>query len=305
MKRKNTNEAMQKLENDKLIELSDEEIKEIQAIILKMINELDNIFKKNDIKYYLGGGSALGAIRHKGFIPWDEDMDINMPRKDCNKIIELFKQNQDNINEKYYLCDNSYDHEFDVNFLRIKLKGTSFKEFLYEDYSKDGIFIDIFPVENMYDNKIKRNIHGYIVTILLAICSFVRINKKKEKYLKFKGNEEYIRTIKKKAFFGKILSFRSLNSWLRTANKVMGMCKDENSKYISVPTGKRHFWGEMYLREDIFPFKYEKFENIELPVANKNEKYMSKMFGDYTKIPKVEDREKHFICSWSKNVKGD
>ena len=74
----NTNKSMHKLKNEKLIELSMKDIKIIQSCILNMIKELDEIFKKNNITYYLGGGSALGAIRHQGFIPWDEDMDINM-----------------------------------------------------------------------------------------------------------------------------------------------------------------------------------------------------------------------------------
>lgn len=66
----NTNKSMQKLKNEKLIELSTEDIKRIQACILDMMKELDEIFQKNNIEYYLGGGSALGSIRHKGFIPW-------------------------------------------------------------------------------------------------------------------------------------------------------------------------------------------------------------------------------------------
>ena len=293
----NTNKTMLKLTNDELVELTEKDIKAIQQVLVDIIKDLDNIFKTNNLRYYLGGGSALGAIRHQGFIPWDEDLDINMPRKDCEKLVEIFKNNKE-INEKYYLCENSYDNEFDVNYLRIKLKGTSFKEYLYKDYSKDGVFIDIFPVENMYNNPILRKFHGLLVTINLVICSTVRIYEKKEKYLKFKGDKKYTKTIKIKAFIGKLLSFFSLNKWLRISKKIMSSCKNENSKYISVPTGKRHFFGEMYEREDIFPVKYKKFENIELPVANKNEKYMEKMFGDYMKIPKPEDREKHFICEW-------
>ena len=293
----NTNKTMLKLTNDELVELTEKDIKAIQQVLVDIIKDLDNIFKTNNLRYYLGGESALGAIRHQGFIPWDEDLDINMPRKDCEKLVEIFKNNKE-INEKYYLCENSYDNEFDVNYLRIKLKGTSFKEYLYKDYSKDGVFIDIFPVENMYNNPILRKFHGLLVTINLFICSTLRIYEKKEKYLKFKGDKKYTKTIKIKAFIGKLLSFFSLNKWLRISKKIMSSCKNENSKYISVPTGKRHFFGEMYEREDIFPVKYKKFENIELPVANKNEKYMEKMFGDYMKIPKPEDREKHFICEW-------
>ena len=85
-----TNNAMKKLKNEKLKVLTDDEIKKIQKIILDMIQELDNIFKKYNFTYYLGGGSALGAIRHKGFIPWDEDLDLNMIRKDYDKLIEIF-----------------------------------------------------------------------------------------------------------------------------------------------------------------------------------------------------------------------
>ena len=195
----NTNKTMLKLTNDELVELTEKDIKEIQQVLLDIIKDLDNIFKANNLRYYLGGGSALGSIRHQGFIPWDEDLDINMPRKDCEKLVEIFKSNKE-INEKYYLCENSYDNEFDVNYLRIKLKGTSFKEYLYKDYSKDGVFIDIFPVENMYNNPILRKLHGILVTMNLFICSTVRIYDKKEKYLKFKGNKKYTRTIKIKAF---------------------------------------------------------------------------------------------------------
>ena len=225
----NTNKSMQKLKNEKLIELSTEDIKRIQACILDMMKELDEIFQKNNIEYYLGGGSALGSIRHKGFIPWDEDMDINMKRKDCERLIEIYK-NTPEFSKKYYLCDNSYDKEFDVNFLRIKLKGTSFKEYLYEDYSKDGVFIDIFPVENMFNNKVLRNIHGFLVTTMLFITSCVRIHKKEEKYLNFKGNEKYSKNIKRKSALGKILSVIKLNTWLRISKKVMMMCKNEIEK---------------------------------------------------------------------------
>lgn len=293
----NTNKTMLKLSNDELIELTEKDIKEIQKVLLDIIKDLDNIFRKNNLRYYLGGGSALGSIRHQGFIPWDEDLDINMPRKDCEKLVEIFKIDKE-INQKYYLCENSYDNEFDVNYLRIKLKGTSFKEYLYKDYSKDGVFIDIFPVENMYDNAVLRKLHGILVTMNLFICSTVRIHAKKDKYLKFKGDKKYTKIIKIKAFIGKLFSFFSLNRWLRISKKIMSLCKNENSKYISVPTGKRHFFGEMYERKDIFPVKYKKFEDTELPVANNNEKYMEKMFGDYMKIPRKEDREKHFICEW-------
>ena len=298
MKHINTNAQLQKLHNEQLQELSQEDIENIQHIILSMIADLDQYFQKHDIHYYLGGGSALGSIRHQGFIPWDEDMDINMLSADIDKLANLFKTDS-YLSEKYYFCENDYDHEFDVNFARIKLKGTSFKEYLYKDYSKDGIFIDIFPVENVPDNKLLRNIQGFFVTSLLFICSCVRIKDKKELYLNFQGDDTYTSGIQKKVRIGKIFAFRSLNKWLKSSKKMMRKCKNQHSQYITVPTGKRHYFGEMYKREDIFPVVYKKFNDIELPVARHNEIYMSKMFGDYMKIPAVEDRERHFICSYN------
>ena len=119
------------------------DIRPLQLRILKNLLAVDKVCKEHNLRYYIMAGTMLGAVRHKGFIPWDEDMDINMKRKDCERLIEIYK-NTPEFSKKYYLCDNSYDKEFDVNFLRIKLKGTSFKEYLYEDYSKDGVFIDIF-----------------------------------------------------------------------------------------------------------------------------------------------------------------
>ena len=91
-KMENTNKSMQKLKNEKLIELSTEDIKRIQACILDMMKELDEIFQKNNIEYYLGGGSALGSIRHKGFIPWDDDLDIGMPRADYDLLMANAKE---------------------------------------------------------------------------------------------------------------------------------------------------------------------------------------------------------------------
>ena len=189
MKHVNTNAQLQKLHNAQLQELTQDDIENIQHIILSMISDLDEYFKEHDIHYYLGGGSALGSIRHQGFIPWDEDMDINMPSADIDKLAELFKTDS-YLSNKYYFCENDYDQEFDVNFARIKLKGTSFKEYLYKDYSKDGIFIDIFPVENVPDNKLLRNIQGFFVTSLLFICSCVRIKDKKNLYLDFQGDHQ-------------------------------------------------------------------------------------------------------------------
>ena len=79
--------------NPKLITLDDKQIAKVQEVSLKMLREIVDICEKNDIVYHLTGGSALGAIRHKGFIPWDDDIDIDMARKDIERFLNIIKEN--------------------------------------------------------------------------------------------------------------------------------------------------------------------------------------------------------------------
>lgn len=289
-----TNQYIKKQSNSLCKKLTQKEIEQIQSIVLDMMEDLDSIFQDYGIQYYLGGGSALGAIRHQGFIPWDEDLDLNMFRESYDKLIQIFDQ-EPRLYEKYYLCENSYDNEFDVNFMKIKLKGTVYQEYLYSDYSKDGVFIDIFPVENVPNSSLVRKFHGSLIHLLLLICSCLRFYEKKEKYFTFSNEKDYIKLVKKKARIGKIFSIFGLNFFLRFSKKMMSSCKNKNSKYLTVPTGRKHYFDEMILRDDVLPLQRVPFEHLSLPVANHNDVYMTHLFGDYMKIPKKENREQHFI----------
>lgn len=289
-----TNQYIKQQTNSLCKMLSQKEIQKIQSIVLDMMEDLDAIFQEYGIEYYLGGGSALGAIRHQGFIPWDEDLDLNMFRSSYEKLIQVF-DTEPRLYEKYYLCENSYDHEFDVNFMKIKLKGTVYQEYLYSDYSKDGVFIDIFPVENVPNSKLLRKFHGSLVHSLLFVCSCLRFYSKKKKYLTFSDEDEYVKIVKKKARIGWIFSFLGINFFLWLSKKIMSFCKNQDSIYLTVPTGRKHYFDEMILRSDVLPLKRVSFDRLSLPVANHNDIYMTHLFGNYMKIPKKENREKHFI----------
>lgn len=281
-------------------ELSEQDIKDVQETILLMMEYLDLCFSKYNIKYYLGGGSALGAQRHKGFIPWDEDLDVNMPRKDYNRLISLFKKNT-YLNELFDLSENTFDHRFDVNFMKIKLKNTVYEEYLYQFFEEKGIFIDIFPMENTYGNKLLRSIHGLMSTGMLFLTSCKRTHDKYRLYIEFSDDPKYQKAINMKKKIGAVLSFASLNWWLGCTNKVLSFCKNDNSRYITVPTGRKHFFGEIYERKTIMPFKRMSFEHLSLCVAHDNHAYMSKLFGNYMVIPKEEDREMHLVCDLACN----
>lgn len=128
-----------------------EQAKKIWAKELELYSELERICKKYDIKYFAEGGTLLGAVRHEGFIPWDDDMDIAMLRDDYNKFCEVASSE---LSEPFFFQNNKTDN---VNYLfsRIRNSNTAavpVKGIPYTDYTNHGIFIDIFPLDSLPDN---------------------------------------------------------------------------------------------------------------------------------------------------------
>ena len=293
------NLALSKSNN--LIILDEKQLKQLQKVILSIADDIITICEENNIVYHLTGGSALGAIRHKGFIPWDDDLDIDVGRKDYDKLIKLIK---DKYREKYYI-HNPYNLEgFNIPATQIRLKGTKVRGCNDADPSQCGAYIDIAIMENTFNNKFLRGIHGTISLMLGFIVSCRRFARDKRYLLDMvKEDEEISKTFKVKIQIGKIMSFLTLRRWILIYNGWNKICKNYNSKYVTVPTGRKHFFGELYERKDFYESKTAEFEGRKWKVPKEYDKYLKHMYGDYMKIPDRDKVEKHVLLEF--DLKGE
>lgn len=276
------------------IELDAEKLKALQYVLVGMLRDVNEVCLKNDITYVLGGGTCLGAIRHHGFIPWDDDIDINMTREGYCRFSQVFMKE---YGDKYWLHDCERTPNYDLAFPRIRLKGTVVK--IQGDLvgSECGACIDIFIIENAPTRSILRKLHGLGSLAMGFIYSCRRFAARGEENLKLveKDSAEY-GVFKKKILLGKLFSFRSVNAWTRTWDRWNAIYKNVDSDYITIPVGRKHYFSETQRRGDYFPASFGEFEGMRVPLPGCTEAYMTALYGsDYMVPPPTDVREKHIV----------
>ncbi len=270
----------------------------MQQVLLGMMDDIDSFCRDTGLHYVMSGGCALGAVRYSGFIPWDDDIDLCMPRCDYDRFRELFLQQ---FADKYDVQEVRVCEYYDLNFTKIRLKGSVFREPLDPEPERAGIFIDLFPIENTANNALLRKMQQILSDGMQFICSCVRIHKKKELLLGLAGNAEGgTRVIRIKAAIGRCFSFISFRRWLLWTERVLSMCHNENSHYIAIPTGGKHFKGETYPRECFFPEERMDFAGHSYCRIHDIENYLQQMYGtDWMTPPPEDERQYHVLAAFA------
>lgn len=281
-----------------LCELTEEQTIRLKATLLEMYQDIHKVCMDSGLNIILCGGSALGAIRHKGFIPWDDDLDLAMYREDLNKFLELIKEGA--LGEKYEYCFPSKENDTRNLFVKIFLKGTTCSEVLDAAMPfPHGIFIDIFPIENAvrpgFLSKLKGNISSILYTI--SVCVLYNEYPSKEYYEFMSLNPEALKRYKMRMFIGKLFSFVKHKTWAYWFDSfVQKKCK---TGYLTIPSGIKRYNGELVKEDVLFPVSKGMFEGIEVELPNNPDAYLKHMYGDYMWIPPVEKRERHFVYKFS------
>lgn len=280
--------------------LEEQEIKKIQECLLILLNEIMEVCDKYDIKPFLCGGNLIGLVRHNGFIPWDDDLDLAMLREDYEKFSDVFDKE---LSDRYVISDPvGKNHRAYNRFIQIGRKNTE----LYSMYSSDEdelrptnhIFIDIFPLDYVDNNRIIRSVKGIYANFLMMIggCVLFKkdINKKSAEVFKktIRGRIELIIRM----IIGTIFSFKSLNYWFHCLDRIIKGRKETN--YLGLTVGTNYYFGEIYRKNVILPLKKVDYCGVKVYSPNDVDSYLKKEFGDYMEIPPVEKRECHHILNF-------
>lgn len=259
-------------------EYDQQTLKQLHQVELEIMDEFVRICNKYDLEYFLTGGTMLGAVRHQGFIPWDDDIDIGMPRHDYDLFIKHAKEELD---KKYHLDCFETNKNYYLPFAKIRKNNTIFDE---EDNhhlkNHKGIFIDIIPFENAKKkDSVKQKIQAIIVRNITDTMFY------KNKIRKLKNGRHPLFII--------ILSFFPKTILMKIQNKISKLNKDNNSEYLVALAGTYSYKKETMKRNILVPAKKIVFEGREYMGMNNPDAYLKNIFGNYMKLPPKEKRRNH------------
>ena len=255
--------------------------KNLQYAELDILKQFINVCNKENLQYYVVGGTLLGAVRHKGFIPWDDDIDVSMPRKDFDRFLNVA---QKHLPEPYFLQTYITDKNVRFNYAKIRNSQTTFIEQSVKKLDiNHGVFIDIFPLDYYPVSKIKSFlVYSYIKSLMLIIRTKDCYVIDEMPFLK--------KTIKK--FISVILKIIFPNSNI-LLNKINTLLKSVKNSHLII-----NYCG-IWRKREVAPIQWFKegtdlqFETITVKAPKEYDKYLTRIYGDYMKLPPKEKQISH------------
>lgn len=256
--------------------------REVQLLQLKLMKEIDAFCTANNIRYYFIGGSCLGAIRHKGFIPWDDDIDIAMMRDEYERFVELARGQFNN--DTYFVQNYQSDPWMIPALTRLCIRKT-YVDIKSEHHHKNckNTYIDIFPLDNVPDNVELRKRHRnklYIIDRLILMKQF---------HLYRDSSIEYF----VKMVVSLLLSIIPLSYLQKKRVSIMTQYRYKQTKNVCSTTSRYGYYKQVMPRE-IYgnPIRHQ-FEDYCFCIPEQYDEYLKHIFGDsYMEIPPISKRVK-------------
>ena len=279
-----------------LHEVTEEECEQLKAVLLGMYEDINTLCQEHGITPILGGGNVLGAVRHGGFIPWDDDLDLMMLRDDYERFKQLCVKGE--FAEKYEVTFPDKYRDTKNLFLKVYKRGTVCGELLdLKNSSPKGIFVDVFPIDYVSKNTTVRWLKGLFLPVLMFLCNSLLIYKvDNERYRQFMCATKYGRyRYRLRKIVGWSMSVFS-HRWLSYC--IDRLCQSERNEcnLVTIPTGRRRYNGAMSPYDVFFPARKMKFCSMDAFVPNDTHRFLVSYYGEnYMEVPPVEKRERHLV----------
>lgn len=269
-----------------VLEAGSEEMKQVHALQLAMLLEVDRACRQHGLEYYLIFGTLLGAVRHGGFIPWDDDIDIGVMREDYDELLSLLNEELDS--KKYFVQTAENDGGITIPFAKIRCHHTRFVEAVAAENAEyhQGVFLDIFPLDNAPDNPAARR-------------------KQKAAYLRRHLSYRYkVEGYRSERWWVNLIlalsAFSDIPTQLQKRYKAMTDCSDNQSReVIAFPGAAADYDSSFLVRNELAPAVDIKFCRHSVMAPAKSKVQLESLFGDFMCLPPQEARKGHVLREFS------
>ncbi len=266
---------------------------EIKSCSLDILLFIDQLCKKHNITYYLCGGTLLGAVRHQGFIPWDDDIDIMLPRKEYNKLLECFPSD-----DKYVIRKPLVDKGYPYPYAKVMDNNTIKYENFRSQYLVGGIDVDVFPIDALPSDNVQCIAYFKEIEKIGLKLDFLKLTS-------FKGRNIMSTTAKylcsyyyrAKQFCGLISTEKVLSQYVTLAQRYNGIA----SECCGITSISHYGIKERNISKDYVPTVLVSFENHQFPAPGCYKTYLSNLYGkNFMELPPVDKRVTHhdFKAYW-------
>lgn len=270
---------------DDYVVLDLEETEKLKSIQIKLLRAFLDICKKENFIYFAVGGTALGAVRHHGYIPWDDDIDLIMPRSDYNRFLKVAPKY---LSDDIFLQHNLSDMNLPINYAKLRDNNSTFIERSCKNIKMNhGVYIDIFPADGYPNSWIKQKVFNFKNRMLKERIRSVFYTK---------GESAFAAFIHKSLSLIASVFYSTPFEAVTKRDKLFSKNSYESSDYIANYCGA---WG----KREIVPKSWfgdgatVLFENIELVIPKEYDKYLTRLYGDYMEFPPVNKRISHHYCT--------